>query len=176
VWWIGAGPAEAAALAEVRRHLAAVYGPPVRLRHPAARPQEAYDARRGQHSSTRILAWLAGQHREGPGKVLGLTDVDLFIPVLTFVFGEAQLGGRVAVVSTARLSGPGGAEAERLLPRLKKEAAHELGHTFGLLHCGQDSCVMSRSASLADVDAKGSLLCKDCHRHLVAGVQAGGVS
>ena len=68
--------------------------------------------------------------------MLGVTDRDLFIPILTYVFGEAQLGGRAAVVSTARLVedvelfGP-----QLLVERLAKEAVHEVGHAFGLLHC-----------------------------------------
>lgn len=92
-------------------------------------------------------------------RTLACTDVDLFIPILTFVFGEAQLGGRAAVVSTARLGGG----APTLLPeRMRKEASHEAGHLFGLLHCDEAFCVMSRSATLADVDRKNAELCADC--------------
>ena len=90
----------------------------------------------------------------------------MFIPILTFVFGEAQLQGRAAVVSTARLVAPGfgsaQARAALLAGRLEKEAVHELGHTYGLLHCREPRCAMARSASLKDVDAKGPALCRDC--------------
>ena len=40
---------------------------------------------------------LGGLVSGPPGKVLAVTDQDLFIPILTFVFGEAQLNGRAAV-------------------------------------------------------------------------------
>lgn len=131
------------------------------------RPSGAFDARRGQHSSTRILAWMSERLPGDGSKALGLTDVDLFIPILTFVFGEAQLDGRAAVVSSARLgAGLAPGDAGGLAARLAKEAAHELGHTFGLLHCERPECVMSRSASLRDVDAKGASLCHDCEVHL----------
>jgi archaemetzincin len=107
--------------------------------------------------------WLKDRH-EGAHRVLGVTDADLFIPILTFVFGEAQLGGRAAVVSTARLGDapflPG--EAGRIALRLQKEAVHELGHTFGLLHCADARCAMARSPSLRHVDAKTTALCRAC--------------
>jgi len=101
--------------------------------------------------------------------VLSLTDGDLFIPVLTFVFGEAQVGGTAAVVSTARLEAgfyglppdPG-----RFRARLEKECLHELGHTFGLVHCRRPGCVMTASLSVLDVDAKREALCPDCRVRL----------
>jgi archaemetzincin len=91
--------------------------------------------------------------------------VDLFIPVLTFVFGEAQVNGSAAVVSTARLRLT---YDERPAPRalvearLLKECLHELGHTFGLVHCTDGMCVMARSNSILDVDRKRAAFCRDC--------------
>jgi predicted Zn-dependent protease len=101
---------------------------------------------------------------EAAAKVLAVTDADLFIPILTFVFGEAQLGGPAAVVSTARLGGNAGVpqDPRRVMARLVKECVHELGHTFGLIHCGLPRCAMARSPSLVEVDAKASTLCGDC--------------
>jgi len=126
------------------------------------RGAEAWDARRGQYETGRILKWLESRHA-GAEKVLGLTDVDLFIPILTFVFGEAQLGGRAAVVSTARLAPGNGSRGGRLLAeRLRKEALHELGHAYGLVHCGNPGCVMGRSPGVAEIDSKGPSFCSDC--------------
>ena len=37
-------------------------------------------------------------------RLLGITGLDLYIPILTFVFGEAQMGGPCAIVSYHRLA------------------------------------------------------------------------
>jgi archaemetzincin len=167
IWWIGADAADDRLLEAIRAHAAAALDVQVRLyRHPD-RPHQAFDPRRGQHSSTAILKWLVG--REQPGRrTLAITDADLFIPVLTFVYGEAQLGGRAAVVSTARLAiEPGGRrDAEVVRDRIIKECVHELGHTFGLLHCDTPGCVMTRSVNLIEVDAKAMTLCGPCEARL----------
>lgn len=161
VWWIGADAADQTLLERVRTQLASTFELPTRVWHSDDRPADTWDPRRGQHSSTTTLRWLAQHRPHEARKMLAVTDVDLFIPVLTFVFGEAQLGGRVAVVSTARLGM--GADGRRLLSsRLIKECVHELGHTFGLLHCATPGCVMGRSSNLPSVDAKASRLCPDC--------------
>jgi archaemetzincin len=163
IWWIGADAADDRLLDTVRARTAGAFGIHARVyRHPD-RPHQAFDPRRGQHSSTAILKWLVG--REQPARrTLAITDADLFIPVLTFVYGEAQLGGQAAVVSTARLGiEPGGRQESALVAeRIVKECVHELGHTFGLLHCDTPRCVMTRSVNLIEVDAKTMTLCGPC--------------
>ena len=117
-----------------------------------------------------ILKWIL---EVGPapgaraGKFLGVTDQDLFIPILTYVFGEAQLSGAAAVVSTARLLEDVDLFGPRLLAeRLAKEAVHELGHAFGLRHCATPRCVMGRSSGVRDVDEKGPVPCEECRGRL----------
>ena len=163
LWWIGADAPDDDLLDEVRRHVERVYRVKSRRYHNGDRPTHAFDPRRGQHSSTQILRWLVERPHPG-GRVVAITDVDLFIPVLTFVYGEAQLGGRSAVVSTARLGLGLEAQADPRLPadRTIKEVVHELGHTFGLVHCDTRACVMSRSVNLLDVDSKRAELCQGC--------------
>ena len=163
IWWIGADAADDRLMEAVRARTTEVFGIHVRLYRHVDRPHHAFDPRRGQHSSTAILKWIVG--REQPGRrTLAITDADLFIPVLTFVYGEAQLGGRAAVVSTARLAmGQDGRVNEAAVTeRLVKECVHELGHTFGLLHCDTPGCVMARSVNLIEVDAKATTLCGPC--------------
>jgi archaemetzincin len=166
VWWIGEAEESPALMDHVRRHLALAFGRPVLPWTRPERPRHAYDVRRRQHASGTILRWLL---EAGPrdGKVLGVTDRDLFIPILTYVFGEAQLGGTAAVVSTARLAEDAGPHVERVLvERLAKEAVHEVGHAFGLLHCATEGCVMSRSPAVREVDDKSSLPCAACRARL----------
>jgi archaemetzincin len=163
LWWIGADAADRDLLEQVRRQVGRTFEAPAVLWDDPARPTGTYDTRRGQHSSTQILRWLAANQPPGAMKTLAITDVDLFIPVLTFVYGEAQLGGRAAVVSMARL-GDGTARISPAMvgARLVKEAVHELGHTFGLTHCRGERCVMTRSVNMAGVDRKAAVLCTDC--------------
>jgi archaemetzincin len=168
VWWIGEEEADRELMEHVRLHLARAFGRPTAPWEGTARPRHAFDPRRKQHASGTVLKWLL---EAGPphGKVLGVTDRDLFIPILTYVFGEAQLGGRAALVSTARLAedvelvGP-----ELLVERLAKEAVHEVGHAYGLLHCDGERCVMGRSPAVREVDAKSSELCRECRAKLEA--------
>jgi archaemetzincin len=139
---------------------------PVRLRTPWFDPEAAFDPSRGQYRATGILKALLDDPQASPSeRVLGVTSVDLFAPVLTYVFGEAQLDGRAAVVSCHRLR----AEAyglppdpERLYDRLHKEAMHELGHTYGLLHCPNPRCVMRASTYAEEIELKTAAFCAGC--------------
>ncbi len=161
VWWIGEGGADPRVLEPVRAHVEREFERPTVLWSADERPGGcAFDERRQQHSSRSLLAWLGGRRPEGSSRIIGVTDVDLFIPILTFVFGEAQLDGAAAVVSTRRLIGV--ERAYGSLARVIKECVHELGHTFGLVHCGTAGCVMSRSPNVRAIDAKGARLCRVC--------------
>lgn len=132
-------------------------------------PDKFYDSKRRQYQSTSILKELLYNFPPDAMKVIGIVPFDLFIPILTFVFGEAQLNGKVAVVSTARLEQDfyGMPSNQPLLQRrLIKEIKHELGHTFGLLHCPQRLCVMSLANNVAHVDFKGLTFCDTCQDSL----------
>ena len=151
--------------------LARTFHSPCRIRPQTFDLAFARDERRGQHYSTAILQRLE-QVADSSARVLAVTDRDLYVPVLTFVFGEAQLEGNCAVVSTARLHDEFYGMPPRLdvlRERLFKEAAHELGHTFGLRHCPDWSCVMSSSHGVELLDVKGAEFCRSCRKPIVAG-------
>jgi archaemetzincin len=124
----------------------------------------AYDAQRGQFHSTPILERLAALAPQWALRVLAITTDDLFIPILTHVYGEAQLGGTAAIVSIHRLSeGLPALDADAVFnTRLAKEAVHELGHTFDLRHCKDKACSMHYCRSLFDVDQKKKEMCRYC--------------
>jgi archaemetzincin len=129
-------------------------------------PQFAREPARGQYNSSLILAELFRRRTDPPVRILGVTDVDLFAPVLTYVFGEAQMRGPAAVVSTFRLRPelyglP--SDAELVSRRLLVESVHELGHTAGLTHCHTPGCAMIGSTYVEEIDLKGPGLCEQCH-------------
>lgn len=129
----------------------------------------ALDPSRKQYHSTEILAALLEQSSTTARKLLGITPYDLFVPVLTFVFGQAQLNNRAAVFSTFRLHNEfyGLPPARDILAdRCFKEALHELGHTFGLRHCMGLPCVMNSSTYVEDIDLKPADFCLHCREHL----------
>jgi len=128
-------------------------------------PASAYDAKRSQYQSVEIMKALAQYAPPDAARVLGLVAVDLAIPMLTFLFGQAQLDGRVALVSLCRLQQEfyGLPANEGLLrERTVKEVLHELGHTFGLIHCSERKCAMSLATHVELVDAKAESYCASC--------------
>jgi archaemetzincin len=133
-------------------------------------PPAAYNAQRRQYDAGIILERV--QHRiAGESKVLALTDTDLYTRLhdYNFIFGLAQLRGRVALVSLRRLDPTfyGKEPNPRLfLERVTKEAVHELGHTLGLGHCADTKCVMSFSNSILDVDTKSAAFCAECKKRV----------
>jgi archaemetzincin len=124
----------------------------------------AFDPKRAQYGSTPVLTKLSSAAPPWALKVLALVREDLFIPILTHVFGEAQMGGKAAIVSTARLYDkltlP--RHQDTFIQRTIKEVLHELGHTFNLRHCRDHSCIMHYSNSVTDVDRRSDALCRYC--------------
>jgi archaemetzincin len=148
--------------------LAGEFGlPPREMEIPAV--DFAFDAERRQYSSIAVLEMLVRICPNDAGKLLAVTDRDLFVPVLTFVFGHAQLGGRAAVCSLARLRQEfyGLAPSrEVLVERAAKEALHETGHLFGLVHCADRRCAMSMATNVRQIDNKEAAFCARCRAHL----------
>jgi len=146
--------------------LARIFRTPCRARPDRLDVAFACDPIRGQYYSTAILQALQPLAAQG-ARLLAVTSLDLYVPVLTFVFGEAQMSGPCAVVSLHRLR----EEFYGLPPRddlmrerLVKEAVHELGHTCGLRHCDDWRCVMTSSHAVERLDVKGAEFCASCAR------------
>ncbi len=180
IYLLPLGSADRATVSALCPRLEAAFATPVVLREAAGVDIERFfDEHRLQYNSTSIINALNDRYAaivaaapESPRAVprlLGVSSEDLFIPILTYVFGEAQLNGRVAVVSYHRL------QSERyglprdpalLADRLSKEAIHEAGHLYGLLHCSSQDCAMHISTYVEDIDSKAAALCPPCRRQL----------
>jgi archaemetzincin len=128
-------------------------------------PEYAFNENRRQYNSKLILKQLLQQCPRDTLKLIGVTPVDLYVPILKFVFGLAQIEGQCSIISLYRLypqfygqpSNP-----DLFLLRLEKTAFHELGHTFGITHCRDRHCTMYSSTRIEDTDFKQPEFCPTC--------------
>ncbi len=128
-------------------------------------PLYAFEPRRNQYYGHKIIKELLAMIPPNGVKLVGITDIDLCTPVLEYVFGEAQLNGKAALVSSHRLRQgfynlPD--DDDLLLIRLKKVLIHELGHCFGMVHCDDGRCVMYLANNIFTLDHKEDSFCSRC--------------
>ncbi len=153
---------------ELRDRVGGIFHCPTEIKAGFSDLAQAYDSQRKQYLSSKLLASLKKSEREE--RVVGIADVDLYVPRLNFVFGEADIVSGTAIISLCRLRPEyyGLAPDEALfLERATKEIVHELGHTFGLGHCPNNKCVMHFSNSLADTDLKEAHFCNKCRPKII---------
>ncbi len=142
---------------------------PVKTREGHLDLSHFFDPSRRQYDGYRLLKEIDLYFSNDTDKTLGLFNVDLFIPILTYIFGQAYLNGRAGIASIYRLRNEryGIFKDEKLLVnRFRKEVIHELGHTFGLIHCYNPTCVMRSSTYVEDIDQKDQHLCLKCREQL----------
>ena len=133
-------------------------------------PRMAYNASRRQYLSTIFLQNIKeyaarNRNKRTFNRILGVTDVDLYVPGLNFIFGEAQLLGEAAIISLYRLRPEFYGETPNwnlFAERAVKEAVHEIGHTLGLRHCPNPTCVMHFSLHIGMTDRKQKEFCRIC--------------
>lgn len=132
--------------------------------------KSSYNPKRRQFYSSKILDNLKRPTLADCPRALGIVDVDLYVPQLNFVFGEADINNKIAIISLARLRQEYYSlkrDDNIFKGRVLKEAVHELGHTFGLGHCQNPACVMFFSNSLRDTDRKNFHFCSKCQKALL---------
>ena len=99
---------------------------------------------------------------------MGLFRVDLYIPILTYIFGQAVLNGKAGIASLYRLRNElyGLMNRTLLIDRFSKVVLHEMGHSFGLIHCHNPVCIMRSSTYVEDIDQKEGHFCRSCREQL----------
>lgn len=152
------GPLDPLVLSIVAANIQAVLGLPTDITMPRPKPTYAYLSTRRQYDAVKILKKIAAEVDGAPIK-LAIMPFDLCISILTYVYGESQLGGRAAVVSTNRLAHR---SQERTLNRIAKICIHEVGHIFGLEHCWEPDCLMRFSTQMEQLDRLPLHYCSAC--------------
>ncbi len=128
-----------------------------------------YNPVRRQYDANSLLNMVSAMISPQSFKAMGLFRIDLYIPILTYIFGQAQLNGNTGIASLYRLRNelygldP---DHELLSERFSKVVMHELGHAFGLIHCYNPVCLMRSSTYVEDLDQKEGHFCKSCREQL----------
>jgi archaemetzincin len=152
-----------------------VFGKPVLLEQFHHDIASYFDPARKQYDANRLLQLVHSEYATEGIKTMGLFRVDLFIPILTYIFGQAQYEGNAGIASVFRLRneqyGMQGND-QLLYERFRKVVIHELGHTFGLIHCHVPVCVMRPGTYVEDIDQKKHLFCNKCGAALEAVLSA----
>ena len=161
---LAVGEVDRRLLEEVREELPRYFDIACEILPRSFNPEPCFHVERQQYHSSEILQRMRSI-ADGAWRVLGITPVDLYIPILKYVFGEAQVGGPCALVSFHRLRqeyyglDP---NDEILAARVVKESIHELGHTLGLKHCQDYRCAMASAHAVEWIDLREASLCNMC--------------
>ena len=165
IFLISYGQFEIEFLEDIAKDIAHEYLCPVQIEKGQIDLSEYYDPMRRQYDGNSLLKEIDSISSSPFSKKIGLFRVDLFIPILTYIFGQATFEGSTGIASLYRLRNEqyGMKKDETmLLHRIRKVVIHELGHTFGLIHCHNPTCVMRSSTYVEDIDQKSHNLCINC--------------
>lgn len=164
-------------LARLANDVQLVFGIPVKVAPFFHDIAPYFNPERKQYDANKLLQLVHFEYAKEAYKTIGLFQVDLFIPVLTYIFGQAQYRGNAGIASVYRLRneqyGMAGND-ELLFERFRKVVIHELGHSFGLIHCHVPVCVMRPGAYVEDIDMKKHLFCNKCGVELAKALEIPG--
>lgn len=146
------------AVSIIAANLQAILGLNSDVSAPRPNPEYALLPQRQQFDALKIIKELSRETHGAPFK-LGVTALDICTPILTFVYGESQLGGKIALISLNRLQG---GNPESVYERAAKIGVHEVGHILGLEHCWEVRCLMHFSRNLEQLDSLPLQFCSAC--------------
>jgi archaemetzincin len=155
---------------ELKEKVRLVFNCPVEIKPGLKQLEDAYDSQREQYPASKLIDSLLALGKGRDERVVGITEVDLYAPGLNFVFGEADIIHKAAIISLCRLRQEyyGLPPDKKLfIQRATKEIVHEIGHTFNLEHCPDQKCVMHFSNCLADTDWKEASFCSKCRPKVI---------
>lgn len=166
---ISYGQFETGFLLKIAKEITEIYQWPVTIEERYIELSTFYDPARRQYDANKLLKEIDNSSSPDAVKTIGVFHVDIFIPIFTYIFGQAFLNGHTGIASLYRLKNElYGIEPDKniLLERFAKVIIHELGHAFGLKHCHTPSCVMLSSTYMEDIDQKEHKLCSKCRAEL----------
>ncbi|HON83480.1 MAG TPA: archaemetzincin family Zn-dependent metalloprotease [Caldisericia bacterium] len=150
-------------LNEIKENFERIFNLPVFIEKNINIPVDFKNSLRNQHPVRNLISYLEENIVDDCLKIIGIINKDIYEEGYNFLFGSAEFNGKYAVISLFRLYDE---DKNLFLNRSIKESIHEIGHTFGLNHCNNKSCVMNFSLSINDVDRKERFFCKLCETNL----------
>lgn len=165
------GQIDMATVELVRQPLEEVYQRRTEIGNPLPVPKYAYNPTREQYHSSAILKRVETTWVSDWDAAVGITEADLFVPEVPFIFGEADRSTRSALISLRRLrpeAGPRETRRDILNRRFLSEIIHQIGLIRGLAHCPNNRCVMFAATAVNEIDKRGSSLCANCRKRLQA--------
>lgn len=165
------GQLDESTLEVIRKPLEDVYNRRIEIGSPLPMPKYAYNPTREQYHSSAILKRVETSRDVEWEAAVGITEADLFVPEVPFIFGEADRSTRSALISLRRLrpeAGPPETRRDVLHRRFISEVIHQIGLIRGLAHCPNNRCVMYFAAAVNEIDKRGSSLCANCRKRLLA--------
>lgn len=166
---VSCGHFEKSVIDKISHDLLLFFGFPLAVKECSLDLGSFYNPTRRQYDANMILKAISELTSPDAIKTIGLMRVDIYIPILTYIFGQSILNGSAGIVSLYRLRNElYGLEQDNnlLTERFRKVIVHELGHAFGLIHCHNPSCIMRSSTYVEDLDQKNLDFCFKCKTEL----------
>src|SRR5262249_28260850 len=129
----------------MRVYAEAFFGVPAKVCDPIPMFEDTFDEKQKQYDADRLIKRLAKRRPHDALVYIGITDKDLVVQGLNFVFGVGERRLRSGVYSLLRYETD---DVPLFTRRSLNLLAHEAGHIVSIDHCVNYSCVMQGANSL----------------------------